>query len=200
MKGLSVSVTSAWLLHPRLLVKTGENCLSIFSVRSLMALWVSYFDTTLQTKLNGIPRRPSRSIKSSPKWLCWEFKMYMIPDAVFSSILIVAGSSPVILTQSPEVLRATCFVNVSWGFPILFHRFWELRVISDAVSICNRTGWLFSFTDTYLRFDFKLGRNVGTRLFISVLRLFLFCGRLCIIFHLGGVQNPSLWPYRLHSQ
>ena len=96
VEGLSVSVASAWLQHPRLLVKTEENRLSISSVWSLIALWVSDFDTLLQTKLSGMSRRPSGSIKSIPKRLCWEFKMYMITDTVFSSILIVAGSSLII--------------------------------------------------------------------------------------------------------
>ena len=169
----------------KLPVKSRKNRLSISSVRSLMALWVRDFDTALQTKLSGMSRRPSGSIKSSPKRLCWEFEMYMIPDAVFSSILIVIGSSPVIWTQSPEVLRATCLVDVSWCLLVLFHSFWEIRVMSDAVSICNRTGWLFSSTDTYLRFEFELGRNVATRLFVFyvcfcfVVACVLFCAWWC---------------------
>ena len=67
VEGLSVSVASTWLQHPRLLVKTGENRLSISSVRSLMALWISDFDTALQTKLSGMSRRPSGSVRKSPK-------------------------------------------------------------------------------------------------------------------------------------
>ena len=73
MKGLSLSVASAWLQYPKLVAKTRENHLSISSARSLMELWVSDFDTALQTKSTGM----SRSIKK-------EFEMYMIPDADFS--------------------------------------------------------------------------------------------------------------------
>ena len=66
VKGLSVTVASAWVQRPRLLAKTGEKRLSISSVWSVMALWVEDLDTALQIKCSGMSRRPSDSIKSSP--------------------------------------------------------------------------------------------------------------------------------------
>ena len=74
---------------------------------------------------------------------------HTFPDAVLTSILIIASNSPVIWTQSLEALHTTCLIDVSGGWPMVFHSFWEMMVMSEGVSICKRTGWLFSFTDTF---------------------------------------------------
>ena len=182
--------------RPKLLVRTGEKRLSISSVWSVMALWVEDLDAALQIKFNGMSRRLSDSIKSSPKRLCLESATYTFLDAVLSSVLIIDGNSPVIWIQSPKVLHATCLVDVGGGWPMVFLSLCEIRFMSEAVSICKRTGWLFSFTDTYFRFDFELGRNVATRLFVCVFlfSLCLLCGRFFVVLCTGGVQIPSLCP------
>ena len=117
-------------------------------------------------------KKPSDSIKSSPKKLCLETATYTFPDAVLSSILITAGNSPVIWTQSLEALRATCLVDVSGGWPMVFYSLCEMSIIPEAVSICKRTEWLFSFSDTYFWFDFELRRKVATRRFVCVCYFF----------------------------
>ena len=66
VEGLSASVDLAWVQRPKLLVKTGERRFSIFSVWSIMVLWVEDLDTALQIKLSRMSRIPSDSIKSSP--------------------------------------------------------------------------------------------------------------------------------------
>ena len=74
--------------------------------------------------------------------------------------------------------------------------------MSEAVSICKRIGWLFSFTDTYFRFDFELEKKVTIRLLVSVFlfSLRLLYGRLFVVLCTGEVQNPSLCPCWLHSR
>ena len=125
--------------------------------------------------------------------------MYIFPDAVSSSILIIAGNSPVIWTQYLEAFRATYLVDVSGGWPMVFHNFREMWVMPKAVSICNRTEWLFSFSDTYFRLDFELGRKVATRLFVCFSFPSVLCGCLCVVLCTGEMQNPSLYSYWLHS-
>ena len=49
---------------------------------------------------------------------------------------------------------------------MVFHSLCEMRIMSEVVSICNRTEWPFSFTDTYLRFDYALMRKVATQLYV----------------------------------
>ena len=171
-------MASALVQRPRLLVKTGEKRFSVSSVWSVMILWVENLDTALQIKLSGMSRRPSDSIKSSSKRLCFEFATYTFPDAVLSSNPIIADNSPVIWTESLEALHATCLVDVSGCWPMIFQSLCEIRIMSEAVSICKRTGWLFSFTDTYFRFGFELERIDAIRLFVCVFlfSLHLLCG------------------------
>ena len=76
-------------------------------------------------------------IKSSPKRLCLESATYTFPDSVLSLTLIIAGNSPVIWTQSPVVLHTKCLVDISGGWPMIFHSLYEIRVITKAVSICK---------------------------------------------------------------
>ena len=78
-------------------------------------------ETALQTRLNGMSRRPSDLIKWRPSRLCLESAM----DAVLSSILILAGNSPVMWTWSPDVLHATYLIGVGEGWPMVF--LWSLR-------------------------------------------------------------------------
>ena len=83
---------------------------------------------------------------------------------------------------------------------MIFHSLWDESYVR--VSICKRTGWLFSFTDTYFRFDFELGRKLATRLLVCVFlfSLHFLCGRLFVVLCTSGVQNPSLCPCWLHSR
>ena len=177
----------AWVQRPRLLVKTEEKCFSISSVWFVMALWVVDLDPALQIKLSGISRRPSDLIKSSSKRLCLESATYTFPDTVLSSILLIAGNSPVIWTQYPDVFRAICLVHVSGGWPMVFHSLCEMRFISEAVSICKQTGWLFSFTDTHFSGLTLSREKIATRLCVFLFSLRFLCGRLLVVLCTSGV-------------
>ena len=85
---------------------------------------------------------------------------------------------------------AICLVYVNGGWPMVVHCLGEMRVIFEAVSICNQAKWPFSFTDTDFRFDLVLGEKVATRLFVCVFLCYLClsCGHLCVILCTGGVQ------------
>ena len=54
-------------------------------------------------------------------------------------------------------LCATYLVCDSEGWPMVFYCLCEMKFKSEIVSICNRTEWPFSFTDTYFWFDLVLG-------------------------------------------
>ena len=131
--------------------------------------------------------------------LCLKSATYTFPDAVLSSILITAGNSPVIWTQSSEMLHTTCLVDVSGGWPMVFHSLCEMRVMSEAVFTCKQTGWLLSFTDTFFRFDLELGKKVATKLRVFLFSLHLLWGCLFVVLCTGGVQNLSLCPCWFYS-
>ena len=90
-------------------------------------------------------------------------------------------------TQSPDVIRTTCLVGVSGGRPMVFHCLCEMRVTSEAESICNRTEWPFSFTNSYFRFDQVLERKVATKLYVCV-----FFFSLCICYVVAWVLFCAL--------
>ena len=109
------------------------------------------------------------------------------------------GNSPVMWTQSPEVLHATCLVDVSGRWAMVFHSLCEMRVMFDAVSICKRTGRLFSFTNTYFWFDFEFGRKVTTRLFVCIFLFNLCYVVACLLFCAPvGCRILFLCPRWLH--
>ena len=101
---LHVDVALVWVQCLRSSVKTGGICWIVSSVCSVIVLWVADLETALQTEFSSMFRRTSDSIKLRPNRLCLESSMQMFLDAVLSSILIVAGNSPVMWTQSPDTL------------------------------------------------------------------------------------------------
>ena len=169
-------------------VKIGEKRFSIFSVWSVMALWVEDLDTALQIKLSGMSRRPSDSIKSSPKRLYLKSATYTFPDAVLSSILIIASNSPVIWTQSPEALHTTCLVDVSGGWSMVFHSLCEMRVVSEVVFICKWTGWLFSLFPVWLWVREKSCYQTVYMCF-SLQPAFVMWSLVCSFMHWWGAES-----------
>ena len=63
-----------------------------------------------------------------------------------------------------------------------------MRVMSKAVSICKRRGWLFRFTDIF-RFN-RVGRKVATRLLVCFSFQSAFVMWSVVVLCTGGVQNP----------
>ena len=161
-------------------------------VWSIVLLWVDELDTTLHIRLSGMSRRPSGSIKSKTSKLWLEFAMYMVPKAVLFFILMVASSSPVMWTQSPEALCATWLVDVNEGWPMVSHRDCNIRVISEAMSTCGWTGWPFNYTATYFQFDFGFGRKVTTRLFVFVLWCWWLLCEVCLLFMAQSIAAAAV--------
>ena len=104
--------------------------------------------------------------------------------------------------RAEGLVNMICLVGVSAVWLMVFPSFSEMRAMSEVVSICNRTVWLFSFSDTYFLFDLVFRRKVSLRRFVCVFLscLCLLCGCLCIILCTGRVQNLSLSPFFSHSR
>ena len=65
--------------------------------------------------------------------------MSRICNVDLSSISIVTSNFLVMWTQPPDALRTTCLVGVSGVWPMVFYSLYELRVLSEALYICNQT-------------------------------------------------------------
>ena len=152
-----------------------------------MARWAWDLENALQKELSGMCRTRSDSIKSRPNRLCLESVIF--PGTVLSSISIVAGNPPVMGITSLYALRAICLRGVRGVWLMIFHCLCEMRVMSEAMSICNWTERPFSFTDTYFRFDLVFGKKDCHQ--TVCMFFFAVCVCLSLVCYL---QNPSLCP------
>ena len=130
------------------------------SVCSITVLWAEDLETSLQSELNGMSRRPSDSIKSKTNRLFLESEMHIYQDISCLQFWLLLANSSVMWTKFPDALRVSYFVDVKLGWSIVFHSLCEMSFMSEAVSNCNQKEWSFSFTDTYFLFYWSWGEQL----------------------------------------
>ncbi|VDP88812.1 unnamed protein product [Echinostoma caproni] len=116
----------------------------------------------LHTELMGTSSSPNGSSQSMPIRLRWS------PTIDLSLKVTVQVTLPSSFRYPPQALVAVSVVGWRVGRPKDCHRRREMMVMSDAVSIWRRTGWLLTCTDTNRRWEAASTLNVANRLLVRL--------------------------------